>query len=138
MSFMVYYFNGESFNGDMERCFAEGRIQATKKLSFSLEGSFDSRDYPMFTDSAGEAFGGEFTAKLARFRTTYTFSPDMYITSYLQWENESELASLNTRYHWTIAPERDLFVVLNLSGNRETRTFIQADTSIKVGYLWRF
>ena len=62
----------------------------------------------------------------------------MYVSSFVQWENESELFSLNNRFRWTIEPERELFVVLNLGGDRASQTVTQTDLAVKLGYNWRF
>ncbi len=137
VSFYFRYENGNFQNGTKEEFSAHSSLQLTRSLRFSLEGEIDKRKLPLFL-SGGEVYGGEFTANLARTRLTYTFSPDMYITTLVQWENESENASANIRYNWTIQPERDLYVVLNLAGNREESRLYRADTSIKLGYQWRF
>ncbi len=131
------YTKGQSLNGRRQSYEVDGILQLTRHLDLALEGEIDQRDYPV-TPAAAGVHGGEFTARLARFRATYAFNPDMYLSSFLQWENESELISVNTRFRWTIEPERELFVVLNLGGNRATETFMHAGTAVKLAYNWRF
>ncbi len=135
---MMHWQGGDDLNGTYNDYSADIIVQFTRNFLFSLEGTIDERKYPLTPAPDSGVFGGAFTANLLRVRATYTFSPDLYITSYLQWENESELASLNNRLHWTIEPERDLFVVVNLATDRGESRFIHADTAIKLGYLWRF
>ena len=131
------YTTGQSFNGDMQRYELDGRVQLTRRVSLSMDGEVDRRVYPI-TVSGADTYGGDFTAKLGRVRATYAFSPDMYVSSFLQWENESDQMSMNTRFRWTLQPERELFVVFNLRGYREPRTLIQRDTALKFAYNWRF
>lgn len=136
-SWGMEYTTGQSFYGDQERYELDGRVQLTRHFSLSMDGEIDSRKYPMTPSPTGN-HGGDFTAKLARLRATYSFNPDMYVSSFVQWENESDLMSMNTRFRWTVQPERELFVVLNLGGYRGTRTVIQRDTAVKFAYNWRF
>ncbi len=131
------YTTGESFNGDQERYELDGRVQFTRHFSMSMDGEIDNRKYPI-TPSPSGTHGGDFTAQLTRLRATYSFNPDMYMSSFVQWENESDLMSMNTRFRWTLQPERELFVVLNLGGYRQTRTLTQRDTALKFAYNWRF
>jgi len=140
VSFGLEYRKGQSLNGRREGYELDGRLQVSKHLDLALEGEIDKRDYPEAPAPTAPTgvHGGAFIARLARFRATYAFNPDMYLTSFLQWENESELVSVNTRFRWTIEPERELFVVLNLGGNRATDTFMHAGTAVKLSYNWRF
>jgi hypothetical protein len=136
-SFGFEYRKGQSLNGRREGYEVDGVLQVSKHLDLALEGEIDKRDYPETPAPTG-VYGGSFIARLTRFRATYAFTPDMYLTSFLQWENESDLISVNTRFRWTIQPERELFVVLNLGGNRATDTFMHAGTAVKLAYNWRF
>ncbi|MCH8193662.1 MAG: carbohydrate binding family 9 domain-containing protein [Planctomycetes bacterium] len=137
LSFVLECIKGESYNGKREAIEVDGRLQVTRHLSFSLEAALDHRDYPIVVDAEG-THGGDFTAKLTRGRATYAFTPDMYVSSFVQWENESEQFSLNNRFRWIIEPERELFVVLNFGGDRARQTVTQADLAVKLAYNWRF
>lgn len=137
LSLGLEFAKGDDLNGRREGYEVDAILQATRNLDLAVEGEVDRRDYPVTPHATG-VHGGDFTARLARFRATYAFNPNMYISSFLQWENESDLYSINTRFRWTIQPERELFIVLNVGGNRDTDTFMYADTSIKLAYNWRF
>lgn len=57
--------------------------------------------------------GGGFSARTARLRVDYAFSPRLNLTWFGQYDNESRRAALNTRMRWTRRPGSDLYVVYN-------------------------
>ncbi len=56
---------------------------------------------------------GNFDQTLFSARIRLNFSPDLQISSFIQYDNESNSIGTNTRLHWTITPLTDLFVVYN-------------------------
>jgi len=54
---------------------------------------------------------GDFTLNLLQFNAVYAFTPDLILSSYLQYDSESGDLGTNTRFRWTIKPGNDLFVV---------------------------
>jgi len=54
---------------------------------------------------------GDFTLNLLQFKAVYAFTPDLILSSYLQYDSESGDLGTNTRFRWTIKPGNDLFVV---------------------------
>jgi hypothetical protein len=54
---------------------------------------------------------GDFTLDLWRFKVVYAFTPDLVLSSNLQYDSESRNLGANTRFRWTIQPGNDLFVV---------------------------
>ncbi len=57
--------------------------------------------------------GGGFSARTARLRIDYAFSPRLNLTWFGQYDNESRRAAVNTRVRWTRRPGSDLYVVYN-------------------------
>ncbi len=57
--------------------------------------------------------GGGFSARTARLRVDYAFSPRLNLTWFGQYDNESRRAAVNTRVRWTRRPGSDLYVVYN-------------------------
>ena len=44
---------------------------------------------------------------------TYAFTPDLILSSYIQYDSDSRDLGANTRFRWTIKPGNDFFVVWN-------------------------
>ncbi len=56
---------------------------------------------------------GDFTLDLWRVNAVYAFTPDLILSSNIQYDSESRNLGANTRFRWTIRPGNDLFVVWN-------------------------
>ncbi len=56
---------------------------------------------------------GNFEQTLFGGRILLNFSPDAQLSSFIQYDNESNSIGTNTRFRWTITPLTDLFVVYN-------------------------
>lgn len=88
---------------------------------------------------------GNFTQDLAGTRVRLNFSPDLQLTSFLQYDSESQSFGSNTRLRWTFTPLGDLFVVYN--HNMRTRdpltlrrelVFASNQLLVKAQYVLRY
>ncbi len=61
---------------------------------------------------------GNFVEWLWQFKVIYAFTPDLVLSSYTQYDNDSRDIGLNNRLRWTIAPGRDIYLVWNYSWER--------------------
>ncbi len=61
----------------------------------------------------GRLPAGEFTQTLVSTRVRVNVSPDLSMSSYVQYDTVSDAIGVNTRLSWTFKPEADLFVVYN-------------------------
>jgi hypothetical protein len=61
---------------------------------------------------------GSFVQRLWQTNLTYAFHPNLALTSFLQYDNESQNFGSNTRLRWTIKPGNDFFVVWNRNWQR--------------------
>ena len=61
----------------------------------------------------GRLATGDFTQTVVGTRLRVNISPDFSISSYIQYDTDSELVGTNTRLRWTFRPVADLFVVYN-------------------------
>lgn len=72
--------------------------------------------------SSGQNFGdlkqGKFIQRLWQFNLAYAFNPNLMLTSFLQYDTESQSVGSNMRLRWTIKPGNDLFVVWNRGWKR--------------------
>jgi hypothetical protein len=65
---------------------------------------------------------GNFVQRLWQVNLNYAFSPNLVLTSFLQYDNESQNIGNNMRLRWTIKPGNDLFIVWNRGWKREILT----------------
>ena len=93
----------------------------------------------------GRTPAGDFTQDLFGTRLRLNVSPDLQLTSLLQYDTESNSVGTNTRLRWTYRPLGDLFVVYN--HNLRTRdpvtsqpelTFASNQLLVKLQYAFRY
>jgi hypothetical protein len=63
--------------------------------------------------NVGRLASGRFTQAVVGNRLRVNISPDLSISSYVQYDTDSESVGTNTRLRWTFLPVADLFVVYN-------------------------
>jgi hypothetical protein len=61
---------------------------------------------------------GNFVQRLWQLRFTHAWSPNILLTSFVQYDTESHNVGTNTRLRWTFKPGKDLFVVWNRGWQR--------------------
>jgi len=93
----------------------------------------------------GQMPEGDFTQDLLGTRLRLNFSPDLQLTSFVQYDSESDSFGTNTRLRWTFNPLGDLFVVYN--HNLRTRDpitlrrellFASNQLLVKMQYAFRY
>jgi len=82
---------------------------------------------------------GDFTTDLVSTRVRLNVSPDLQLTSLVQYDNVSHALGTNTRLRWTFDPLGDLFVVYNHNVSRLTGdwTFAGNELLVKAQYVLR-
>jgi hypothetical protein len=106
----------------------EGHLQ----LGFSMENIF------------GYLPQGHFIERLFQLKVVYAFTPDLILSYYAQYDNDSDNLGVNARLRWTIQPGTDLYVVWNHnwehpdgSENWWTMTPVSDQAVVKLRYTWR-
>jgi len=61
---------------------------------------------------------GNFVQRLWQLQATYAWNPNLVLSSFVQYDTESQNVGTNTRVRWTIKPGNDLFVVWNRGWQR--------------------
>lgn len=61
---------------------------------------------------------GNFVQKLWQAQAAYAWSPNLILTSFIQYDTDSQNVGTNTRLRWTIKPGNDLFIVWNRGWQR--------------------
>lgn len=120
---------GGFYSGTLNQVQVELSWTPTALLTLEVSGGRDAADLPW----------GNFTRNLLGTRLRLNFSPDLTLSSYLQYDNVSASFGTNTRLRWTFHPLGDLFVIYNFNvldlGDR-----FRADTNqllVKLGYTFR-
>ena len=84
--------------------------------------------------------GGAFSTLVHTARVDYNFTPNVSWANLVQYDNESRIAGVQSRFRWILKPGNDLFLVLNrgwfraFDGEYE-RTFNRE--SVKLQYTFR-
>jgi Domain of unknown function (DUF5916) len=106
----------------------EGHLQ----LGFTLENVF------------GYLPEGDFIKRLFQLKVVYAFTPDLVLSYYAQYDNETDNLGANARLRWTIRPGTDFYVVWNHNwahpeGSEDwwTMTPVSDQLIVKLRYTWR-
>lgn len=95
---------GEFFDGSLTTVETLASLTTMdSRFQLSLESELNFGDLPQ----------GKFDRRLWKLRAGYDFSPDLRLSSFIQYDNDSNVLGSNTRLRWIITPGRDLFVVWN-------------------------
>lgn len=85
---------------------------------------------------------GNFVQKLWQLQGAYAWSPNLVLTSFIQYDTESQNVGTNTRLRWTIKPGNDLFIVWNRGWQklvtRPELTLVPQSDVIAVKLRWTF
>ena len=88
----------------------------------------------------GRLPSGSFTQTLIGNQLRLNISPDLSISSYVQYDTESNTIGTNTRLRWTFKPAGDLFIVYNhnLRSVTDRWQFDSNQLLVKVQYAFRY
>ena len=56
---------------------------------------------------------GSFPAQVVTVRANYNFSPDVSWANLVQYDNESRIMGVQSRFRWILRPGNDIFFVIN-------------------------
>ena len=94
---------GPFYDGTLHQVVLTAQIKPSRAVTFELSSE----------RNIGRLPAGAFTQQLLGARANAYFSPDLQLSSFLQYDNESNLLGSNTRLRWTFHPLGDVFVVYN-------------------------
>jgi len=94
---------GDFYDGDLDQLEATIQIRPSELLVFNLTA----------TRNVGEVKAGKIDQQVYGLRVQANFSPDLQLTSFVQYDDESKQLGTNTRLRWTFHPLGDLFLVYN-------------------------
>jgi hypothetical protein len=125
----TWWFGG-FYNGNLDQFEWTGAWNPTPLLTVEFTGE----------RNIGDLATGRFTQTVVGNRIRVNVSPDLSISSYVQYDTDSDSVGTNTRLRWTFRPVADLFVVYN----HNVRSLLdrwQRDSNqllVKLQYAWRF
>jgi hypothetical protein len=128
----ISYRAGDFFDGERERIGAGIGWRPSNHFQFTVDYDFSDVELP----------SGSFMTRLARLRADVIFSSTMSWSTLIQYDNISETAGINLRFHWIPEAGREAFIVLNHNvedfdlDNRYHSAL--ADLSVKFNYTFRF
>jgi hypothetical protein len=120
---------GSFYDGTLDQY--QARVNWNPSATFNLEVAAER--------NVARLGAGDFTQDLASLRAALNLSPDLVITSFLQYDTDSDSFGTNTRLRWTFSPLGELFVIWN-TNLLDPFDRWQTDTnlvSVKVRYSWR-
>lgn len=125
----VAWWFGGFYDGQLDQYVWTGTWNPTPLLTVEVSGERDR----------GRLAAGRFTQTLVGTRLRVNLSPDLSITSYVQYDTDSDAIGTNTRLRWTFLPVADLFVVYN----HNVRSILERwqlesnQLLVKLQYAWR-
>jgi hypothetical protein len=130
LSGQVTWWFGGFYNGRLHQIEIEGRWSPS--AMFTLEWSAER--------NIGRLPAGRFVQDLVGVRTQVNFSPDLTVSSFVQYDNESRSLGSNTRLRWTFRPAGELFFIYNHNVvDRLDRWHLESNQLlVKWQYAWRY
>ena len=124
--------HGSFFGGDKTGIgFSGGRLEVTPQLSTAPSVSINWVDVP----------AGRFTTKLITARTTYTVTPQMFVSALVQYNSSCDTLGTNLRLRWEYQSGSELFIVYNEQRDTLTQRFPGLENRafvVKINRLFRF
>jgi hypothetical protein len=126
----VSYAFGGFYDGTLHTVRATLLARPVPTVALTLEGELNRGKLP----------AGDFNADLVAFRASIGLSPDLDLSSFLQYDTATRSLGTNTRFRWTFHPLGDLFVVYNHNVDRATGEwhYDNNELLIKVKYGFRY
>jgi hypothetical protein len=127
----VSWWFGPFYDGDLSQLSARIAINPSDFVNVELTGTRNDGSLP----------AGDFVQEILGARIGLNFSPDLQLSSLVQYERELGEVGANTRLRWTFHPLGDLFVVYNYNALDSFDQGWQLDTSqliVKVQYAFRY
>ncbi|MBT3479720.1 MAG: carbohydrate binding family 9 domain-containing protein [Candidatus Marinimicrobia bacterium] len=128
ISFFTMNRIGGFFGGDRINTSPTIKIRYKDKITSEFSYNYNKVKLP----------NGNFTTTLMRARVTYAFSPKMYIQSLLQYNNQSDVWSMNWRFIWQQSAATGLYVVYNQTQDYDGIPIESNNKSFVIKYSYLF
>jgi len=131
LSGQITWWFGGFFDGTRHQIILNAALKPSALLALEVEGERNIVRLP----------AGRFTTDLVGTRLNLNLSPDLQISSFVQYDNESRTFGSNTRVRWRFSPPGALFVVYNhnlLHPSDDSWRFDSSQLLIKAQYAFRY
>ena len=121
---------GTFYDGRLDQILLTGSWNPSALFTMSFSGERD----------IGRLSEGRFVTTLVGTRAKFNVSPDLQISSFVQYDTGSRSVGTNTRLRWTFRPAGDLFVIYNhnLRDITDRWRFDSNQLLVKVQYSFRY
>ena len=125
----VTWWFGDFYNGRLDQVLWTGAWNPKPIVTVEFSGE----------RNVGRLATGDFTQTVVGTRLRVNISPDLSVSSYIQYDTDSASLGTNTRLRWTFKPVADLFIVYNhnVRSILERWSFDANQLLIKLQYAWR-
>ncbi len=126
----LWTWTGDFFDGTLFNVYAGLSLRPNRFLSSQTVWEFNDIKLP----------SGQFSTNIFREELNLKFTSDMLLSSFFQFIDLTETASLNMRFNWIYRPGADLFIVYNQTWDAPHLGFLKsADRQVilKFSYLWQ-
>lgn len=103
LSGQLTWWFGSFYDGSLDQIELEASWKPIPLLTLELSGE----------RNIGRLTAGDFTTDLVGTRMNVNVSPDLQISSFIQYDTESRLLGSNSRLRWSFSPLGELFVAYN-------------------------
>lgn len=121
---------GDFYDGERYGARAELNLRPSSHYAFGFVWNQNEIDLP----------GGSFITRLAQVRADVAFNSRMAWLNFLQYDNVSDSAGINSRLRWELAPGRELFFIVNynfLVEDDHSLTTRASEIALKLNYTFR-
>jgi hypothetical protein len=112
--------------------FGGSRVSVTPELRFRLGETFNTD--VAWSRNDIDLPGGAFVTNLISTRTSYSFTPRIYLQALVQYNDRADLWSSNVRFGWLNRANTGLFVVYNDTQGLVDSTLLRADRSVTIKF----
>ena len=128
---MPSYKAGGFYNGHRQKFGLESRYIPTPKLSIEADYSLNLIDLEEYGDASINLVSGN---------VQYSFTPDLFISNLIQYDDLSDSIAINSRLQWEYKPGSKVFFVINQGYVNEMTGLVLRDFELvaKIGALFRF
>lgn len=129
LSAIITWGFGDFYDGSLNRIVFDSLWNPSGLVTFELSGEHD----------AGHVVGSDFTTDLIGTRLRLNLSPNLDVSSFLQYDTETKSFGTNTRMRWTILPVCELFVIYNHNLVDMNHRWIRVSNEllVKISYTFR-
>ncbi len=126
----VRWRHGGFLNGDADNYNLDLGARPSNRLELALSGGLRDIRLPQ----------GNFQVRTASAKIVYTFSPDLQVSLFGQYDNISDSLGANFRVKWIMQPGNEVFLVFNQGYDTSLDRFrpTGSETSLKGAWTYRF